>query len=99
MTRAVDLLRRVDEAIAAHKDMRDPPGVEIVSMPVNVTALDDVDAELVRMRYQASGLGFTLVDDRVPARPGTVPGSSLTAAEREALAMAKAARLRSERVN
>ncbi|MEU9891431.1 hypothetical protein [Sphaerisporangium sp. NPDC051011] len=66
MTKAVDLLRRVDETIAVHQSLSNQPGVEIVSTPVNITALEDADAELVRQRIRASGLDVTLVDDRVP---------------------------------
>ncbi|MEV4252270.1 hypothetical protein AB0J52_03760 [Spirillospora sp. NPDC049652] len=50
-----------------------------VRLSSRVTDLDDADLDYLRERYAAAGLtGVLLVDERVPARPGTIRGRDLS---------------------
>lgn len=72
----------------------DPGKIELTA---NVTMRSDEEVELVRERAIAAGLGMAiLVDDHVPARPGTVPSSSLTPIQAATMAEARAARILAE---
>ena len=61
---------------------------------LDVSGRTDQEVQVVRQRAAAVGLtAVLLVDDHVPARPGTVPRSTLGPLEASSMAEARAARI------